>query len=157
MLTNAYRYKEWADLRTIEAVGKIDASGHSSAYTFALQQLNHMLIVEELFRARLLDLEMPYDQTNTPIVPSLDEITANLADSNRWYLAYAAKLERATSDANSLCAFTFVDGKKGEMTRLEVLFHILNHGSYHRGAVSHALDLADVAHPIDGYAAFLHK
>ena len=34
------------------------------------------------------------------------------------------------------------DGRDGGMTRQEILFHIVNHGTYHRGAIGHALDLA---------------
>jgi len=39
----------------------------------------------------------------------------------------------------------------------EMLFHILNHGSYHRGSIAHALDIANVPHPIDGYCAYIHE
>jgi len=42
------------------------------------------------------------------------------------------------------------------MTRLEILFHIINHGTYHRGAIGHALDLAQVSHPADTYTVFIH-
>ena len=42
------------------------------------------------------------------------------------------------------------------MTRLEILFHIINHGTYHRGAIGHALDLAEVPHPADTYTVFIH-
>ncbi len=54
-------------------------------------------------------------------------------------------------------AFQFVDGKHGTMTRREILFHIVNHGTYHRGAIGHALDLAGVSHPADTYTVFIHS
>ncbi len=53
--------------------------------------------------------------------------------------------------------FTFADGKYGSMSVEEILFHIINHGSYHRGSIAHALDLAAVAHPVDGYAIYIHE
>jgi uncharacterized damage-inducible protein DinB len=52
--------------------------------------------------------------------------------------------------------FQFVDGKPGRMTRLEILFHIINHSTYHRGAIGHSLDLAQVPHPADTYTVFIH-
>jgi len=39
----------------------------------------------------------------------------------------------------------------------EILFHIVNYGSYHRGLIAHALDLAGVAHPADGYGIYIHE
>lgn len=39
----------------------------------------------------------------------------------------------------------------------EILFHVLNHGTYHRGSIAHALDLAGVDHPPDGYGIFVHQ
>ena len=39
----------------------------------------------------------------------------------------------------------------------EILFHVLSHGSYHRGNIAHALDLAMIPHPVDGYGAFIHE
>jgi uncharacterized damage-inducible protein DinB len=53
-------------------------------------------------------------------------------------------------------AFRFADGRRGKMTIYEILFHIITHGSYHRGNIAHALDLAGVTHPVDGYGAFIH-
>ena len=43
------------------------------------------------------------------------------------------------------------------MTVEEILFHIVNHGSYHRGNIAHALDLACVPHPVDGYGIYIHE
>ena len=87
----------------------------------SLQQLNHMVIVEELKQ--------------------------RLCDATFWYINYVQKLEQ--EEKGRVVLFTFVDGKCGAMTCLEILFHIINHGTYHRGAISHALDLADVPHPAD--------
>lgn len=42
------------------------------------------------------------------------------------------------------------------MTRQEILFHIVNHGTYHRGAIGHALDLAGAPRPADTYTVFIH-
>jgi len=56
-----------------------------------------------------------------------------------------------------LISFTFADSKRGTMSIEEILFHVVNHGSYHRGSIAHALDLAGVPHPPDGYGIFIHN
>jgi uncharacterized damage-inducible protein DinB len=43
------------------------------------------------------------------------------------------------------------------MTRLEMLFHIINHRPCHRGAISRALDLAGVPHPAGTYMAYIYS
>ena len=154
MLIEAFNYKQWSDRRTLDAIERIDKQKFPPAAAFAVQQLNHMIIVEELFKARLLGAPDPHHATNTEPVPALSDIAQRIADSNQWFLGYAESLDRQRRDQP--VAFRFADGKQGSMTRLEILFHIINHGTYHRGAIGHALDLAQVSHPADTYTVFIH-
>ncbi len=153
MFESAYKYKSWADERTIRAIYKVDGDSYSKALGFLHQQLNHMTIVEDLFRARLLQAAEPHATTNTVDLPELGELVARKSESNTWYLQYVAQLSAADLEARVL--FNFTAGNSGDMSRSEVLLHVLNHGTYHRGAISHALDLAEVAHPVDGYAKYI--
>jgi uncharacterized damage-inducible protein DinB len=155
MLIEAFNYKQWADRRTLDAIRSINGKEFPSAVTFVLQQLNHMIRVEELFRARLLGTPAPHLSTNTEVVPELNELNQRIDDSNQWFARYVANLEPDHRKQSVL--FQFVDGKHGAMTRLEILFHIINHGTYHRGAIGHALDLAQRPHPADTYTVFIHS
>lgn len=155
MLLAEYRYKCWADERTLLAASYIDEEAYPQQYAFICQQLNHMVMVEELFKARLLDSPLPHESTNSTLVPDLDEIAQRLSLSNQWYQMFVAEV--AQDLAKSVLPITFADGQAGRMSVGEILFHIVNHGSYHRGSIAHALDLAGVAHPSDGYALFAHQ
>jgi len=128
MITKAFSYKVWADRRTLGAVEEVDSDRCSKDYASILQQLNHMVIVAELFRSRLLA-------------------------SNAWYMGFVS----AHADMTREIVFDFADGKRGKMSVEEILFHIVNHGSYHRGNIARALDSAGVEHPSDGYGLFIHK
>ncbi len=155
MLTNALKYKQWADQRTLAAIKEIDRNTFPSAITFVLQQLNHMVRVEELFRARLLGTSPPHTSTNTEIVPGLQELSLRITESGQWLTKHFESLP-SNHLTESIC-FDFVDGKRGAMTRQEILFHIINHGTYHRGAIGHALDLAHAPRPPDTYTVFIHS
>lgn len=155
MLIETFKYKQWADQRTFDAVRAIKGSEHPSSAAFARQQFNHMVRVEELFKARLLGEPAPHASTNTELVPSLNELGERITISNLWFTRYVEQLEHGELD-HSL-NFQFVDGKRGVMTRREILFHIVNHGTYHRGAIGHALDLANAARPADTYTVFIHS
>lgn len=153
MFTQAFNYKRWADERTLRAVENINRNAFPDSYAFALQQLNHMVIVEELFNSRLTNNSAPHGSTNTEVVPDLAELKGRLLASCDWYSSYVSSLE----NIDKQISFTFADGRRGMMTVQEILFHIVNHGSYHRGNIAHALDLASVPHPIDGYGMYIHE
>lgn len=74
--------------------------------------------------------------------------------ANVWLQDYARTLP-AEQLAQAI-HFRFVDGQQGTMRRDEVLYHLINHGTYHRGAIGHALDLAGAARPADTYTVFVH-
>ena len=153
MIDQLFEYKIWADKRTLDAIKMIDTSRFQSSYSFALQQINHIVIVEELFKSRLAATPAPHKSTNTNIVPSLEELETRLIKSGDWYGKYVSR----NDDGDKAISFSFADRKPGKMTVAEILFHILNHGSYHRGNIAHALDLASVPHPTDGYGIFIHE
>ena len=155
LLLDALRYKAWADRRTLDAVAQIDAQSFPSAMAFARQQLNHMVRVEEIFRARLLATEEPHSSTNSEAVPELADSGRRLAASNEWLQSYVRSA--SPDQLQEPVRFTFTDGKPGLLSREEVIFHLVNHGSYHRGAIGHALDLANASRPADAFTVFIHS
>jgi uncharacterized damage-inducible protein DinB len=155
LILKALRYKAWADRRTLDAVTEINAQSFPSAMAFARQQLNHMVRVEEIFRARLLGTEEPHSSTNSEVVPELGDLGKRLAASNEWLQSHARSASLAQLQES--IRFTFTDGKPGLLSREEIMFHLVNHGSYHRGAIGHALDLADASRPADTFTVFIHS
>lgn len=148
------QYKQWADERTLDAVALIDSVQFPSEIAFARQQLNHMVRVEEVFRARLLGMPEPHASSNTDVVPGLAELRERLLASNEWLLKYAASTPSETLAGK--IHFRFLDGLDGTLSREEILFHMVNHGTYHRGAIGRALDLAGGLRPADTYTVFVH-
>lgn len=155
MLGEAFAYKRWATQRTLAAAGKLTGDAHATTLAFVRQQLNHLRIVEEMFRARLLGEAVPHAATNTTEVPELAELSQRLEHSQHWYDGYVATITPA--QLQETIAFDFADGRRGCMRREEILFHVITHGNYHRGAIGHALDRAQVARPADTYTVFIHE
>ncbi|PJI47509.1 MAG: damage-inducible protein DinB [Pseudomonas sp.] len=154
MLPQAFAYKCWSDRRVLDAVALIDPEKFPDEYAFALQQLNHLAIVEDLFRARLNGEADPHPATNTQAVPGYDELRERLLRSGQWYVEQLAVL--TPECAQEVIRFRFTDGRSGSLTREEMFFHVLNHATYHRGSIARALDQAGVAHPADTYTVFVH-
>jgi uncharacterized damage-inducible protein DinB len=78
MLIKAFNYKQWSDLRTLDAIENIDGEKFSSSIKFVLQQLNHIVIVEELFKACILGNLEPHTNTNSVLVPVFQELKQRL-------------------------------------------------------------------------------
>lgn len=154
MLLSQFQYKQWSDQRMLDAVQQINQIEFAEQYAFICQQLNHMIIVEDLFRARLLQQHQPHPKTNSAIVPLFEQLAPRLIQSDQDYLLYIKNT--SPSQFDQPIHFTFTDQKKGSMQIQEILFHIINHGSYHRGSIARALDQAGMVHPADSYTMFLH-
>lgn len=149
-----FEYKRWADLRMLDAVKDVDPQRQQQPLAFMHRQLNHMVIVEELFRARLEGTTQPHTATYADIPPDLSELAQRMETSHTWFLDFITRLQ--AEQAHDAIQFEFADGRSGRMHVEEILFHIVNHGSYHRGTIAHALDLAGVSHPPDGYGIYIH-
>ena len=48
MLSKAFAYKRWSDLRTLDAVRRIDGAAFPDAVAFARQQLDHIVILQRV-------------------------------------------------------------------------------------------------------------
>lgn len=155
ILTSAIASKCWGDQRTLDACRLIDRRLHPQTYAFVCQQLNHLVIVEELFKARLLGEVEPHANTNTLDVPELADLQRRKLASNDWLSNYLQS--RAVDALDEKVTFQFVDGQHGCMSIAEILLHLVNHGSYHRGAIGHALDKIGAKRPPDTLSLFLHQ
>lgn len=154
MLQELLQYKQWAEQRTLQAIRQLNTATYPQAADFTRQQLNHIVIVEELFRARLEDQPAPHSSTNTELLPPLEAIELRLQLSNRWFTDYLRSLSNEA--LKEVIRFTFADGQPGSMSREEIFIHIINHSTYHRGVISHSLDLSGVPHPADTFSVFTH-
>ncbi|OTG85877.1 damage-inducible protein DinB [Acinetobacter sp. ANC 4558] len=150
-----FLYKQWSDQRLFKAIAQIDQVQYLDDYNFAKQQFNHMVIVEELFRSRLENTEPLHTQTNTDLLPSLDMLEKRIQISNQWFIDFSKHLH--VEQLSQVLHFQFIDQKMGSLSVEEILFHMINHGTYHRGNIAHALHHAKVVHPADTYTVFIHQ
>jgi uncharacterized damage-inducible protein DinB len=150
-----FLYKQWSDRRLFQAIGQIDQVKYLEDYQFAQQQFNHMIIVEELFRSRLENTRALHTQTNTEVLPAFEELQQRIKHSHVWFIEFVKQIE--SDQLAEIIHFQFIDKKTGSLSIEEMLFHIINHGTYHRGNIAHALHHAQITHPADTYTVFIHQ
>lgn len=152
-LRSLFGYKAWANSELFALLGKLPAS-NAEQLTTCLRTLNHIHVVDRIFRAHLSGEPRPFNATNTPETPSLMELQESVRSTDAWYVAYVSSLEEHL--LSQTVSFTFTDGDTGSMSREEILLHVITHGGYHRGNVGQVMKSISVAPPRDLYTKFLH-
>jgi len=154
ILATLFAQKSWANRELFDVVAASTTAEHAATLHTAIRTLNHIYVVDRIFRAHLAGEKHPYTATNTPETPELGELHFAVTETDLWFENYASNIGEPEL-AQSL-AFQFTDGDSGRMTREEMLFHVLTHGAYHRGNVGQMLKGISVAPPRDLLTKFLH-
>ncbi|WP_324019484.1 DinB family protein [Aeromonas hydrophila] len=154
-LLSLFRYKAWADGELLDALATLDAVQYGEAHHTALRIFNHIHVVDAIFKANLLGEHHGFTATNTPETPTLAMLRSAIGQLDAWYLEYVADLSQA--DGAAVLSFSFVDGDRGQMSRAEMLLHLVTHGGYHRGAIGRILMQCGITPPRDTLTTFLHR
>lgn len=153
-LKSLFGYKAWANAELFALLAKVPEQ-HAEQLHTCIRTLNHIYVVDRLFRARLAGEPGPYDATNTKATPSLEQLRSDVAATDAWYQAYVSGI--AGDELSAVVDFTFTDGDAGRMSKEEILLHVITHGAYHRGNVGQVLKSMAMAPPRDLYTRFLHQ
>jgi uncharacterized damage-inducible protein DinB len=132
------RYNAWANRLIFEAVAKLPegeaTKPRRSLFKNFVHTLNHNYIIGLVFQAHLEGRDHGFAARNTEQYPPLDELRQAQEALDSWYVAWSDRITGAELDEK--VAFTFIGGGQGEMTRAEMLLHVVNHTTYHRGFVA---------------------
>ena len=135
------RYMAWANQRIFDAVAALPegeaTKPRRSVFKNIVHTLNHVYVIDLIFRAHLEAREHGFTARNTPDHPPLDELRHMQRSLDDWYIAWSDRLTDSDLDRN--VHFTFVGGGEGTMSCAEILMHLVNHATYHRGYVADML------------------
>lgn len=132
------RYNNWANRLIFEAVAALPpgeaTKERSTLFKNMVHTLNHNYVIDLIWQAHLQGREHGFTARNTPEHPPLAELWRKQQAVDDWYIAWSDGLSEA--DLVERVQFTLIGGNRGTMTRAEILLHIVNHTSYHRGFVA---------------------
>ena len=154
LLESLFAQKSWANNELFNRLATVDGEEHAQALHTAVRTLNHIHVVDRIFRAHLSGEPHAYTATNTDATPALAELEFSVAETDAWFQKYAREIAQVA--LSERIGFRFTDGDSGTMTREEMLLHVITHGAYHRGNVGQVLKSISVAPPRDLYTRFLH-
>jgi uncharacterized damage-inducible protein DinB len=151
------RYNAWADKLIFEAVAKLPegeaTKPRRSLFKNIVHTLNHNYVIDSIFRAHLEGRDHGFSARNTEEYPPLDELWQAQEAVDNWYIAWSERMTDAELDEKVM--FTFVGGGQGVMTRAEMLLHVVNHTTYHRGFVADLFYQVPAKPPITDLSVFL--
>ena len=151
------RYKAWANSLIYAAVSELPVEEalreRKTRYRNIVHTLNHVYVIDAVFKAHLLGLEHGYRARNTPNDPPLADLWQSVRELDAWYVAHCDTL--STEELERPITFSFIGGGTGRMTRAEMIVHVVNHGTYHRGLVADMMYQAGVTPPTTDLPVFL--
>lgn len=145
------RYSAWANARLFGALAALPAD--APALGGMVKTLNHAYVVDLIWKAHLSGKSHGFTERNTEVQPTLQALREAQATSDDWYIACADGLSESAHD--EVVHFNFVDGGAGAMSRGQMLLHIVNHKTYHRGYVAQMLYGMGAKPPVMDLPVFL--
>ena len=132
------RYNAWANKMTFDAVAALPegeaVKERKSLFRNMVHTLNHNYVIDLIWQAHLEGRDHGFDARNTKDHPPLADLWRKQQAVDAWYIAWSDKITDAALDET--VRFMLIGGNPGEMTRGEILLHVINHTSYHRGFVA---------------------
>jgi len=151
------RYKAWANdivYATVKALPEGEATRpRPTHFKNMVHTLNHLYVIDCIFQAHLEGRAHGFTARNTPTHPPIDELHHAVQLLDRWYIDLSDRL--SDLELAESIRFTFVGGGDGVMTRGQIVLHLVNHATYHRGFVGDMLNQASVVPPSTDMTVFL--
>jgi len=153
------RYNAWANKVFFDAVAALPAGEadkpRTSLFRNMVHSLNHNYVIDRIWQAHIEGREHGYAARNTKEHPPLAELWRLQQEIDRWYIDWSDALADAALD--EAVSFTLIGGNRGAMTRGEILLHIVNHTSYHRGFVADMFYEVPATPPTTDLPVFLRE
>lgn len=129
--SNLIRCKQWADQGLCELVADNMDRLEAEDAVIVLRILDHFHVVDRIFQHHLRSLAHPFRGPRSDVLPDIATLAAGIKEIDDWYVDYVDGLSAAEFDQP--VDFTYTNGTPMRMTRGEILSHVSQHGSYHRG------------------------
>lgn len=131
-------YTVWADdvmLKTAEQLSEAELSApRDSLFKSITGTFDHTLVVAEIFKAHLAGRTHSHTARHRAEALPFSQVAQRLRSINDYYVSQAR--EWTNAELAEVITFQFVGGGEGQMTREDILLHLANHATYHRGFVS---------------------
>jgi uncharacterized damage-inducible protein DinB len=131
------RYNAWANQVLFDGVAALPPGEANkerpTLFKTMIGTLNHLYVIDLMWQAHLEGRPHGFTRRDGVLHPALEELRRAQQELDAWYLAWSERQSAASLEEK--VAFTLTTGNTGVMTRWEILLHVVNHSTYHRGWV----------------------
>jgi uncharacterized damage-inducible protein DinB len=153
------RYKAWADDLFLAAVSSIPGAELTAprpiVFGSLIRTLNHSYAMDYVWQCHLLGKPHGLTTRNPEHCPAIEELAANQRSMDEWYVNYADSIPE--NGLAEIVELEFIGGGTGRMTRRDILLHVVNHTTYHRGHAADILYHLNVSPPTTDLPVFLRQ
>lgn len=132
------RYKAWANDLIYGALSEIpDAEltkPRQILFGNILRTLNHVYLMDLVWKSHLEGVPHGLTTRNPETSPPFAQVHETQKHIDAWYTRYAETLQEDAGE--EIIEFTFIGGGTGTMSRRDIVLHVVNHGTYHRGHIA---------------------
>ncbi|MFT5112053.1 MAG: putative damage-inducible protein DinB [Parasphingorhabdus sp.] len=156
-LQNIILYKKWSNQLLYSTARELTEAQliapRSIIFGNIIRTLNHTFAMDLVWQAHLLGRQHGFTKRTPDHTPGLDKLFHDQKELDDWFITYADTLP--SRQENEVIDFTFIGGEAGSMCRRDILLHVVNHGTYHRGNVTGIMYECGLQPPTTEYPVFL--
>jgi uncharacterized damage-inducible protein DinB len=98
-----------------------------------IRTLNHVYAMDLVWQAHLEGRAHGFTTRIPDVHISFSDLRAAQSALDAWYVRHAEAMSDPAGE--EVVNFTFIGGGEGAMTRGDILLHVVNHTTYHRGHI----------------------
>jgi uncharacterized damage-inducible protein DinB len=151
------RYAEWADSKIYEALSRLPpqelVKDQKILFGSLIRTLEHVYAMDLVWRAHLEGKPHGFTSRTPQLIAEFSRLRTAQAELDLWYVRTAESLSGPA--AAEVVNFTFIGGAAGSMTRGEIVLHVVNHKTYHRGHIADMMFQIPATPPTTDLPVFL--
>ena len=151
------RYRAWADQLLYPSLAALPEPALSGPQPIVfgniLRTLHHVNAMDQVWKAHLEGVPHGFTSRNPEDCPAFDALRAAQLNIDDWYIRFAETLDEQACEET--IHFSFIGGGQGSMRRGDILLHVVNHATYHRGHIAMMMYSLSVPPPTTDLPVFL--
>lgn len=153
------RYKAWADGVFLSAICAVPPAELTAprpiVFGSLIRTLHHAYAMDYVWQCHLTGKPHGLTTRNPEHCPALAELAEKQRATDAWYVDYADSLSE--NELAQTIEFEFIGGGTGCMTRRDIILHVVNHTTYHRGHAAAILYYLGIFPPTTDLPVFLQQ
>jgi uncharacterized damage-inducible protein DinB len=153
------RYSAWANSLLYLALGEVPEAELTTrrpiVFGNLIRTLNHVYTIDLVWQAHLESRAHGFTTRTPDVHISFSDLRIAQSSLDSWYICYAEEMSDRLGE--EMVNFTFIGGGEGSMTRGDILLHVVNHTTYHRGHIAAMMHQIPARPPTTDLPIFLRN